>query len=98
MQVSAITDGMCLAAARELAACAPDGGMDPETILPTMDMWEIFPRVAAATGLRAIEEGVARLKLTRDEIYKKAEERIKRAQDQTRCLMENGFIPAPPEE
>ncbi len=98
VQASTITDGMCLAAARELAACAPDEGMNPDKILPTMDMAEIFPRVATATALQAIEEGVARLELTRDEIYQKAEKRINRAQDQTRCLMDSGFIPAPPEE
>ncbi|HHX87433.1 MAG TPA: NADP-dependent malic enzyme [Firmicutes bacterium] len=98
VQASTITDGMCIAAAKELAACAPDGGMNPDIILPTMDMWEVFPRVATATALKAIEEGVARIKLTRDEIYKKAEESIQRAQNQTRCLMENGFILAPPEE
>ncbi len=72
--------------------------MNPDKILPTMDMGEVFPRVATATALQAIEEGVARLELTRDEIYQKAEKRIKRARDQTRCLMDSGFIPAPPEE
>ncbi|NMA92177.1 MAG: NADP-dependent malic enzyme [Firmicutes bacterium] len=96
VQASTITDSMCIAAARELAACAPDGGKNPDRILPTMDMWEVFPRVATATALKAIEEGVARIKLSRDEIYWKAEERIQRAQRQTHCLMENGFIPAPP--
>ncbi len=98
VQASTITDSMCIAAAKELAACAPDGGMNPDRILPTMDMWEVFPRVATATALKAIEEGIARITLTRDEIYKKAEESIKRAQEQTRCLMDNGFIPAPPAE
>ncbi|HOL18165.1 MAG TPA: malic enzyme-like NAD(P)-binding protein, partial [Bacillota bacterium] len=96
VQASTITDNMCIAAAQELAACAPDGGMNPEKILPTMDMWEVFPRVATATALKAIEEGVARLKLSRDEIYRKAEETIRRAQEQTRCAMEHGFIPEPP--
>ncbi len=98
VQASTITDGMCIAAAKELAACAPDGGMNPDRILPTMDMQEIFPRVATATALKAIEEGVARIKLTRNEIYKMAEERIKSSQEQTHLLMDKGFIPAPPEE
>ncbi len=98
VQATTITDTMCIAAAQELAACAPDGGMNPEKILPTMDMWEVFPRVATATAMKAIEEGVARLKLSRDEIYRKAEETIRRAQEQTRCAMEHGFIPAPPAE
>jgi len=89
---------MCIAAAEELAACAPDGGTNPEKILPTMDMWEVFPRVATATAMKAIEEGVARVKLSREEIQKKAEETIKRAQDYTKLAMEKGFIPDPPAE
>jgi malate dehydrogenase (oxaloacetate-decarboxylating) len=98
VQATTITDAMCIAAAEELAACAPDGGMNPEKILPTMDMWAVFPRVATATALKAIAEGVARLKLGREEIYRKAEETIRRAQEQTRAAMEHGFIPAPPVE
>jgi len=98
VQASTITDPMCIAAAKELASCAPDGGMDPEKILPTMDMWEVFPRVAAATAMKAIDEGVARIKLSYDEAYNKAEEMIKRSQDQTRSAMEQGFIPEPPAE
>lgn len=97
VQASGISDTMCIAAAEELAACAPDGGMDPEKILPTMDMWEVFPRVATATAMKAIEEGLARITLSREECYQKAESFIKRAQDQTRAAMEQGFIPEPPE-
>jgi len=98
VQATTITDTMCIAAAKELAACAPDNGMNPEKILPTMDMWEVFPRVACAVAMQAIEEKVARLVLSRDEIYKKAEQTIRRAQEQTRAAMEQGFIPAPPPE
>ncbi len=98
VQASGISDTMCIAAAEELAACAPDGGMDPEKILPTMDMWEVFPRVATATAMKAIEEGLARTELSRDECYEKAEAFIKRAQDQTKAAMDQGFIPEPPQE
>jgi len=98
VQATTITDTMCIAAAEELAACAPDGGMNPEKILPTMDMWEVFPRVATATAMKAIEEGVARITPSREEIYKKAEETIKRAQDYTKLAMDQGFIPMPPAE
>jgi len=98
VQASGISDAMCIAAAEELAACAPDGGMDPEKILPTMDMWEVFPRVATAAAMKAIEEGVARITPSREEVYRRAEEQIKRAQDQTKLAMENGFIADPPAE
>ncbi len=98
VQATKITDTMCIAAAEELAACAPDGGMNPEKILPTMDMWEVFPRVATATAMKAVEEGVARIKLSREEAYKLAEEAIGKAQKQTKLLMDNGFIPEAPKE
>lgn len=98
VRASTITDTMCIAAAEELAGCAPDNGMNPEKILPTMDMWEVFPRVATATALKAIEEGVARLNLSREEIYRKAESTIRQVQEQTRYLMDKGFIPCPPAE
>ena len=96
VQARTITDGMCIAAAEELAACAPNGGKDPEKILPTMDMSEVFPRVATATALKAIEEGVARLQLSRDEIFAMAKEKIERSQNLTKVMMDQGFIPAPP--
>lgn len=96
VQASAITDGICIAAAEELAACAPNGGTDPEKILPTMDMWEVFPRVATATAMKAIEEGVARVKFSRDDLYKKAEAIIQRSQRLTAAMMEKGFILPPP--
>jgi malate dehydrogenase (oxaloacetate-decarboxylating) len=37
-----ITDEMCIAAAVELARCAEDRGLTEETLLPTMDEWEVF--------------------------------------------------------
>jgi len=95
VQASTITDTMCIAAAEELAACAAEKGLNPEMILPTMDNWEVFPRVATATAMQAIKEGVARLKLTREEIYNMAVYKIKRAQEQTKLLMKNGIIPLP---
>ncbi|HED23817.1 MAG TPA: NADP-dependent malic enzyme [Firmicutes bacterium] len=98
VQATAITDPMCIAAAEELAACAPNGGTDPEKILPTMDMPEVYPRVATATAMKAIEEGVARIKPSREEVFKKAEATIKKAQAQTKTSMEKGYIPAPPAE
>ncbi len=98
VHASTITDTMCIAAAEELAACAAEKGLNPEEILPTMDNWEVFPRVATATAMQAIKEGVARRVLSKDEIYKIATEKIKRAQDMTRLIQEKGIVPMPPAE
>jgi len=93
-----ITDEMCIAAAYELAKCAEDKGLHEEYLIPTMDEWEVFPREAVAVGMKAIEQGVARLNLSREELFEKAEKTIKRAREETKLLMEEGIIPTPPEE
>jgi len=98
VQAKTITDGMCIAAAEELARCASEEKLDPEKIIPDMSNWEVFPRVAVATALKAIEEGMARVELSREEIYRNSVETIKRSQDITREMMEKGYIPAPPDE
>jgi malate dehydrogenase (oxaloacetate-decarboxylating) len=93
-----ITDEMAIAAAEELARCAEERGLDEEHILPTMDDWEVFPREAAAVGVRAQEQGMARLSLSRDELLDKAKQIIQQAQELTRFMMDKGLIPPVPEE
>jgi len=94
---STITDEMCIAAAQELARCAEDRGLDEEHILPTMEEWEVYPREAAAVGRKAIEQGVARLDFTREELLEMATRTIKRAREEVEVLMREGLIPSPPE-
>jgi len=95
VMATTITDEMCIAAAKELARCAEDIGMSEEYLIPTMDEWEVFPREAAAVGIKAIEQGVAREKLSGDELYKKATRIIKRAREETALLMKEGLIAMP---
>jgi len=96
VQAKTITDEMCIAAALELAKVAEDRGLREDYIVPTMDDWEVFPREATAVGMKAIEQGVARITMTRDELLKKATATIKHARDTTQALMKGGFIPAAP--
>lgn len=96
IRAKAITDEMCLAASYELAKVQEDKGLDEEHILPTMDDWEVFPREAVAVGMKAIEQGIAQIKNTPEELYKKAEKTIKEARQTTQLLMKEGFIPPPP--
>ena len=93
-----ITDEMAIAAAEELARCAEERGLDEEHILPTMENWEVFPREAAAVGMRAQEQGLARLSLSREELLDKAKEIIQQAQELTRFMMDKGLIPPVPAE
>lgn len=87
-----ITDEMCIAAANALADMAAEKGLSPEYITPTMDEWEAFPREATAVAMKAIEQGVARIKLTKEQEYAQASAMIKRARDLTHMMMEEGFI------
>ncbi len=92
VRAKTITDEMCIEAAKELARVAEDHGLREDYIIPTMDQWEVFPREAVAVGMKAIEQGVARREITKEELYKEAEEKIKRARDEVQFLMKEGFI------
>jgi malate dehydrogenase (oxaloacetate-decarboxylating) len=93
-----ITDEMCIAAAYELAKTAQDRGLHDDYLIPTMDDWEVFPREAVAVGVKAIEQGVARVEASRDELYEQATRIIERARGEIQLLMDEGFIPPAPEE
>ncbi|MBN2366505.1 MAG: NADP-dependent malic enzyme [Calditrichaeota bacterium] len=91
-----ITDEMCIAAAKELAKTAEDKGLHEEYLIPTMEDWEVFPREAAAVGMMAIEQGVARLKMNREELFQTAEKIIKKSRDEAQLMMDEGYIAPPP--
>ena len=92
-----ITDEMCIEAAKELARVAEDHGLSEEYIIPNMDQWEVFPREAVAVGTKGIEQGVARKKASAEERFKMAEVTIKRARDEVKMMMKEGFIVDPDE-
>ena len=92
-----ITDEMCIAAAEALAGAAPDGGMDPECILPTMVEWEVFAKEAVAVGMKAQEQGIARISATAEQLFERASEMILRSRRLTESMMAGGFIAQPPE-
>ncbi len=93
-----ITDEMCIAAAEELALIAEENGMNAQAILPTMEDWELFPRVATAVGMKAQELGYAQLEISREDLYRAAHHRIERARAIVENSMERGFIQEPPQE
>jgi malate dehydrogenase (oxaloacetate-decarboxylating) len=98
VRAKTITDEMCIEAARELAKTAEDKGLTEDYIIPSMDEWEVFPREAAAVGAKAIEQGIAQKRMTKEELYRTAESIIKKARDETKMLMQAGFIPDPDKE
>jgi len=92
VRAKTITDSMCITAASELAACIADNKIKPNKILPTMDDWQLYPRVAAAVGIKAIKEKVADRKMSYDQLYNQAMAMIKRSRAITSDMMKKGFI------
>ena len=90
-----ITDEMCIAAAYELAKFAEDKGLFEEYIIPKMNEFEVFPREAVAVGMKAIEQGIAKVKMSKEELYKKSSTMIRKARAEVDSLMNQGFIELP---
>ncbi len=91
-----ITDEMCIAAAKALAAFAERKGIHEDYIIPKMTESDVFPEVATAVAMKAIEQGLARLQLSEEEIYERSKEMILKTQEKIRVLLELGFISPPP--
>jgi len=98
VRAKTVTDDMCIAAAKELAKFAEERGMNEKDILPRMEEWEVYPREAVACALKSIEQGMARIKPSRQELYERAEAIIKNARESIRLLMKEGLIKQPPPE
>ncbi len=95
VRASTITDEMCFAAAEALAEKVGDK-LGPDHILPTMDDWTVFAYEAAAVGRKAIDQGIARLDLSYEELLENATRMIKRSHDLTQMMMDQGFIAESP--
>lgn len=63
--------GMCLAASRAIAGTLADGALGPDRILPSPLDIDLHPNVAEAVAQAAIEDGLARIRLTAGEVAAK---------------------------
>ena len=99
VRAKTVTDDMCIAAAEELAKFAEERGMHEKDILPRMEEWDVFPREAVACALKCIDQGVARVKPSRKELYERAKAIIQNSRESLNALMKQGLIkPMPSEE
>ncbi len=99
VRASTITDGMCFAAAEAIAERARrHAEYGTKRIMPTMEEWDLFGDIAAAVGVKAQEEGVARLTRSAEELRSEALARISRSRRITELMMQDGVIPPPPQE
>jgi malate dehydrogenase (oxaloacetate-decarboxylating) len=90
-----ITDEMAIAAAYSVANFAEKKGIHPDRIMPTMDETEVFAQEAADVAMTAIQNGVARIALDRDDVYNRTLHDIKEARGMIDMLMKQEFIKAP---
>ncbi len=100
VRATGITDEMAIAAAYELADYAADpanGGLRADHLLPTMGERDVVPRLAAAVGTKAVEQGIARRPLGRDDLITLARRHVERAEAGNRQLMAGGLIAPMPD-
>jgi len=92
IRAKAITDEMVIAAAEELARCAEEKGLSRDHIIPTMAEWEVYPKVATKVAEKGVELGLARKKISKDEIYNRAIDTIRRSRELHSALIEAKII------
>ena len=90
-----ITDEMAIAAAHSVADFAEKKGISPDYIMPTMEETEVFAEEAADVAMQALKDGVARIELEWDEVYKTTLADISQARAAIDLLQMNGLIKTP---
>ena len=89
---------MAIAAAKSLAKYAEDRGITPDNIIATMEEPGVFPSEAADVAMQAIEEGLARVEMTREEVFRKAQEDIAYSRNLVAAMEKEGYIEKTPVE
>ncbi|MDQ1280097.1 MAG: hypothetical protein QG670_1359 [Thermoproteota archaeon] len=87
-----ITDEMCIAAAYAIANYAEKKGINEEYIIPTMKEMGVFVEEAVAVGMKGMEQGVARRKMSRQSLRLAVSSTLKRSQRVTKTLMKENLI------
>lgn len=92
-----ITDEMCIAASYAISEYTEEKGLSEEYIIPNMGEAEMYIREAVAVGMKAIQQGVARMRKSPQELRESASSMIKNAHKVLKLHMEEGIIsPLPP--
>ncbi|MCX7957001.1 MAG: NADP-dependent malic enzyme [Endomicrobia bacterium] len=87
VQATKITDEMCISAAYTIAKFAEEKGLSENYIIPRMDEWELYPKIAAAVAETAIKQKVAKkIDYTYKILYKNAKNIIKQSLDLTELI------------
>ena len=92
VQARKITDDMCIAAAKALAKYAEEKGISEDYIIPKMNEEEAYVIEALTVAEKAIEEGIARIKKSRNELEQEIRLLISRPKKYMKTLIENELI------
>jgi malate dehydrogenase (oxaloacetate-decarboxylating) len=76
VRATSITEEMCIAAAYAIAGYAEEKGISEDYIIPRMDERAMYVCEAVAVGMKAIEQGVATRKMSREELEDEVRTRI----------------------
>ena len=95
VRAKTITDEMCLAAANQIVGYAEHHGLSEDHIVPTMEDHLVAAEVAVAVGMKAQEQGIARIKMSRLGLFRQASFMIRRSKKATAALVERGVIQQP---
>jgi malate dehydrogenase (oxaloacetate-decarboxylating) len=87
-----ITNEMLIAAAEAIAKVAEEYEINEDYIIPTMEQEEVYIEEALAVALKAQDIGVARLKLSKDELSSRINEKINRVKKMLDILIGEGII------
>ena len=93
-----ITDGMAIRCAHSIADFSEKRGISPGNIIATMEETDVFAREAADVAQQAIAEGVARINLSWEEVYRRAHADIAAARAMVEDMKKLGHIREPPPE
>jgi malate dehydrogenase (oxaloacetate-decarboxylating) len=96
VQARTISDEMALAAAHALSDYATEKGLRRDYVLPRIDEWDVAARVAAAVGMKAQAQGLARVTKSKTQLLQAALSTINTARKALAVLMDNGVILPPP--
>lgn len=92
-----ITDGMAITCAHSIADYSEKKGISPENIVVTMQDTDVFAVEAADVAMKAIEEGVARVSLSWQDVHDIAARDIAESRKATALLQDSGLVPQPPQ-
>ncbi|MDR1802608.1 MAG: NADP-dependent malic enzyme [Treponema sp.] len=96
VQAKKITDGMVIRCAHSIAEFSEKRGISPDNIIASMEETDVYAHEAADVAQQAIAEGVARLKLSWDEVYKRTKADINAVRAVVDDMKKLGYIVEPP--